>query len=221
MNAVAAYETSALQFSNVVERCDSPSSGGLLYHGYDPTRSYPIWGNLSSRGHSQSIWARAVGWTCTGLLNTLDDIPDIPSTTHVRQKLIDMFRALMDAIVQAQDEASGAWWQVMEFPGREGNYLESSATGLFAHALLRGLRLGYLGSEGHYSTDGQVGAEQYRNSAKRAYGWLLKNAITDLEDGTLGYNRTVDVCSVNSTTAFDVSDYIHSVLHSFPAIGRY
>src|ERR1700710_987960 len=55
-SAIASYQSSTLQFSNIVERCSSFPVGGLLYHGYDPTRSFPVWGNLSSRGHSQSIW---------------------------------------------------------------------------------------------------------------------------------------------------------------------
>lgn len=136
----------------------------------------------------------------------LDVIPNIPATTDVRGKLIDIFTGLINAVVRAQDGTSGAWWQVMEFPGREGNFLESSATGLFAHAILRGLRLGYLSSKEHGRSIGEpLGTEQYKNSAGRAYDWLLQNALTGLESGTLGYNLTVDVCSVNSTTDFDVS----------------
>ncbi|OBU00250.1 hypothetical protein VE01_01617 [Pseudogymnoascus verrucosus] len=198
-NALTAYQTSALQFSNIIDRCLSHSTGGLLYHGYDPTRSFPNWGNLTSRGHSQSIWARAVGWTCMGLLTTLDVIPDVPATAAIRKELRGIFVQLMSAVARAQDGASGAWWQVMNFPGRQGNFLESSATGLFAYALLRGLRLGYLGTE-----DGdKFSARQYRRSADRAYDWLVNKALLELGDGTLGYNLTVDVCSINSTTAFD------------------
>ncbi|KIN05171.1 glycoside hydrolase family 105 protein, partial [Oidiodendron maius Zn] len=202
-NALEAYQTSALQFSNVIDRCFSYSTGGLLYHGYDPTRSFPVWGNLTTRGHSQSIWGRAVGWTCTGLLTTLDAIPEIPATVAIREKLRSNFAQLMTAIVRAQDASSGAWWQVMNFPDRTGNFLESSATGLFAYAILRGLRLGYLGTEGTEAAGDHFSAEQYRHSAERAYSWLLKNAVLDLGNGTLGYNLTVDVCSINSTTAFD------------------
>ena len=205
-NALEAYQTSALQFSNIIDRCFSHSTGGLLYHGYDPTRSFPVWGNLTTRGHSQSIWGRAVGWTCTGLLTTLDVIPEIPATVAIREKLRSNFAQLMTAIVRAQDASSGAWWQVMNFPDRTGNFLESSATGLFAYAILRGLRLGYLGTEETKVAGDHFSAEQYRHSAERAYSWLLKNAVLDLGNGTLGYNRTVDVCSINSTTAFDVSE---------------
>lgn len=142
-----------------------------------------------------------------GLLITLDEIPDVPETGAIRKQLRGIFVRLMNAIVHAQDVSSGAWWQVMDSPGRPGNFLESSATGLFAYSLLRGLRLGYLGTaESRKDAVAEFGAEQYRQGAERAYDWLLNNAVLDLEDGTLGYNLTVDVCSINSTTAFDVSE---------------
>ena len=43
-----------------------------------------------------------------------------------------------------QDEETGMFWQVMDHPGVEGNYLETSGTALFAYAVLKGVRLGYL-----------------------------------------------------------------------------
>ena len=39
---------------------------------------------------------------------------------------------------------TGMFWQVMDHPGVEGNYLETSGTALFAYAVLKGVRLGYL-----------------------------------------------------------------------------
>ena len=185
-----AYDTAVLQFTNMIKNCLATHTGGLLYHGYDPTRTYPIWGNLNRRGHSQSIWGRAMGWTVTGLLLTLDVIP--PNDPHSVQ-LREMFSTLMRAIHVAQDKETGAWWQVMDYPRRRGNYLESSATGMFAHAMARGARLGYLPRD------------PYVNASRKAYEWLHENAVVELEDGLLGYNRTVDLCSINSTTAFDVS----------------
>lgn len=198
-STAAEYASAASQFSNIVDRSLSHSTG-LLYHGYDPTRDFPVWGNLTSRGHSSSIWARAMGWTVTGLLETLDVIPAAePAAAELRA----IFVQLMKAILHAQDQTSGAWFQVMNFPNRQGNYLESSATGLFAHAMLRGVRLGYLGMG--KGSDDQTSAAEYVHSAERAYQWLATNAVLDLGDGTIGYNLTVDVCSINSTTTFDVS----------------
>lgn len=193
--APAAYDSAVIQFSNIVSRCLSHSSG-LLYHGYDPTRLFPTWGNLTCPGHSSSIWGRAMGWTVTGLLLTLDAIPAGESTAA---ELRGMFSALMKSVLLAQDRETGAWWQVMDSPRRKGNFLESSATGLFAHAMARGVRLGYLDAVG-----GVAGAE-YLAAARKAFSWLRQNAVLELGDGTFGYNLTVDVCSINSTTTFDVS----------------
>jgi unsaturated rhamnogalacturonyl hydrolase len=131
-----------------------------------------------------------MGWTATGLLLTLDAIP---TSDVAAEDLRRVFVGVMEAILLAQDD-SGAWWQVMDRPAQKGNYLESSATGLFAHAMARGVRLGYL--------DGG----KYLNPAKRAFAWLEKNAVVHLADGLLGYDLTVDVCSINSTTTFEVSD---------------
>ena len=191
-SAPAAYSSAALQFTNIISRCStSHPSSGLLYHGYDPTRRFPVWGNLTCRGHSSSVWARAMGWTVTGLLSTLDAIP---ATEPAAAELRGVFADVMMAVLLAQaDGGSGAWWQVVDQPRREGNFLESSATGLFAHAMAKGVRLGYL--------DGR----DYLAPAKKALGWLRENAVVELGDGTLGYDLTVDVCSINSPTTFDVS----------------
>jgi hypothetical protein len=129
-----------------------------------------------------------MGWSVTGLLLTLDVIPAAdPAAAELRA----IFAQVMKAILRAQDPT--------------GAFLESSATGLFAHAMLRGVRLGHLGNAGNSSNYGDVSAAEYVRSAERADAWLRANAVLKLEDGALGYNLTVDVCSINSTTAFDVS----------------
>jgi rhamnogalacturonyl hydrolase YesR len=190
--ATAEYHDAVRQFSNLFERCVVPS--GLVAHGYDPTRTFPIWGDLNPRGHSQSIWGRAVGWATTGMLLLLDIIPaHDPEAARLRH----MFEELMAAVYRAQDK-SGAWWQVVDKPGQGKNFEESSFTGLAAYAMLRGVRQKYLGHSG------TISASNYVHSATRAYRWLRRNAVVSDGKNTLGYNLTVDVCSINSTTAFEV-----------------
>lgn len=130
-----------------------------------------------------------MGWTVTGLLLTLDAVPPAePAAAELR----DIFKGLMEAVLLAQD-GSGAWWQVMDFPRRDGNFLESSATGLFASAIAKGVRLGYLDEA------------KYLAAARKALGLLRDHAVVHLGDGTLGYNLTVDVCGINSATTYEVS----------------
>ena len=55
-----------------------------------------------------------------------------------------MLKQTIEDVHKFQDEETGMFWQVMDHPGVEGNYLETSGTALFAYAVLKGVRLGYL-----------------------------------------------------------------------------
>ena len=58
--------------------------------------------------------------------------------------IMAMFKQTIEDVHKFQDEETGMFWQVMDHPGVEGNYLETSGTALFAYAVLKGVRLGYL-----------------------------------------------------------------------------
>jgi unsaturated rhamnogalacturonyl hydrolase len=65
-------------------------------------------------------------------------------------------------VVKVQDEATGLWYQILDLPDREGNYLEASA--MFVYAFAKGVRSGYL-------------APDYLLAARRGYHGLLQNLI--------------------------------------------
>ena len=50
----------------------------------------------------------------------------------------------VEAMIQFQDAETGMFWQVIDKAGVPGNYLETSGSSLFAYAVLKGVRLGYL-----------------------------------------------------------------------------
>ena len=114
------------------------SATGLYYHARDESRAM-AWANPAT-GLSPHIWGRAVGWLAMALADTL---PFVPETHPDKQDVLAMFVRLMGTVEKAQD-SSGLWHQVLDQPEREGNYLETSASAMFAYALLKGLRLGYL-----------------------------------------------------------------------------
>ena len=58
--------------------------------------------------------------------------------------IMAMLKQTIEDVHKFQDEETGMFWQVMDHPGVEGNYLETSGTALFAYAVLKGVRLGYL-----------------------------------------------------------------------------
>ena len=72
------------------------------------------------------------------------------------------------------------WYQVLDQPGRAGNYLESTGSAMFVYALLKGVRLGYLPAS-------------MQPAALRLYEGLVERFVRENEDGTVSL---VDCCAV-------------------------
>ncbi|RYO75348.1 hypothetical protein DL764_010518 [Monosporascus ibericus] len=181
-------------------------SSGLLVHGYDASRT-AVWAHPVT-GASPHIWVRALGWYTMALVDTLELLPTTGTGSTYKKLLREKFQSLMDAIVAAVDPTTGAWWQVMDQPGREGNYIESSGSAMFAYSLLKGTRLGYL--------DRRQGSGAVR-VATRAHKYLTKTFVVHEENQTLGYNGTVSVCSLNSTATFEY--YVNRPIEYNSALG--
>ncbi len=117
------------QIDKALEVTSGPN--GLLVHAYDDAREQP-WADKTT-GQSAAVWARALGWVAMALTDIAALVPD-------RAPIAATF-ALLDAIVREQ-AVSGLWLQVLDAPELEGNYEESSASAMFAYALMRAARLG-------------------------------------------------------------------------------
>jgi unsaturated rhamnogalacturonyl hydrolase len=112
---------------------------GLLYHAWDESR-LQRWADPST-GRSPNFWGRAMGWYAMALVDVLDFFPE---EHQQRRDLIEILRRLADALVRYRDPSSGLWFQVVDQGTRLGNYLESSASGMFVYAFAKGARKGYL-----------------------------------------------------------------------------
>lgn len=111
---------------------------GLLYHAFDEAKGQR-WADPQT-GLSPHFWSRSIGWYFMAVLDVLDFLP----TAHPdRLSLIKIVNDLALCLVSYQDE-TGLWWQVTDEKGREGNYLETSGTSMFAYSLYKGIRLNYL-----------------------------------------------------------------------------
>ncbi|WP_088104546.1 glycoside hydrolase family 88/105 protein [Halalkalibacter urbisdiaboli] len=120
----------------------------LYYHAYDESRKM-FWSDKES-GLSPHVWGRAVGWYVMALVDILELLEGENVDTS---ELKDLLTEAVDGMLRYQ-HYSGMWYQVVEFSGRKGNYLESSGTLMLSYALLKGARLGYLSSE--YITFGKA-----------------------------------------------------------------
>lgn len=195
-NLTAVVDDVVKQFDLLRNHTYHPSDG-LLVHGYDESKT-AVWANPVT-GASSITWGRALGWHLAGLVETLEVLPKELVAAHFH--LQSMFRQLVDAIIKTADDASGVWWQVLDQGGRQGNYLESSASALFTYSILKGARLGYL-------KDNDIA---YVSAGERAWKYMRDHFVVSDSNGTISWNETVTVCSLNSSATYEVRvTYTHS-----------
>ncbi|KAI4593668.1 hypothetical protein KJ359_009152 [Pestalotiopsis sp. 9143b] len=196
----AALDDVLLQLDLLWQHCRNETSG-LLVHGYDASRT-AVWADPAT-GASPHVWGRSLGWYLMALVDTLEILSSSSYSASTcsllksyARRVGDKFRSLAPAVAAAADPASGAWWQVLDEPGADGNYIESSGSAMFAYALLKGSRLGYLDGVNSSATN-------FADIGVRATDYLTSTFVVDNGNGTLGYNGTVSVCSLNSTASYE------------------
>ena len=130
------YSDMLSQIQNV-NKYMQDSATGLYDHGLDCSNSI-FWADKES-GLSKNFWLRSIGWFTVALVDIIEIIDD----NDAREKLVKIFADLISSITKFRDE-SGLYWQVVDKPGKEGNYLETSGSSMIAYAQLKGARLGIL-----------------------------------------------------------------------------
>ncbi len=109
---------------------------GLYVHGYDESRAQP-WADHET-GQSPAHWARALGW----LAMTLADVADLLGRDAFEAEGLGAPTRALAARLADLATPESLWLQVIDLPDLPGNYAESSASAMFAYALLRLDRLG-------------------------------------------------------------------------------
>ncbi len=170
-NEPRAFDDVADQF-DFVYRHTRDSATGLCYHGWDESRTQQ-WADPST-GHSPSIWGRAMGWYLMGLVDVLDYFPlDHPR----RGELIRILQEVSGALLAFQDSTTGMWYQVVDQAGRPGNYLESSASAMFAYGFAKGANKHYLEA-------------RFLGAAKRAMQGIRQQCVSVDEAGQVNLKDT-------------------------------
>ena len=160
------------QFVLLEEHTRDPKTE-LLYQAWDQTHQQ-AWANKVT-GTSQTFWARGMGWYMMALVDTL---PYYPQDDPGRATLLAILNRTAAALVRYQDEKTGLWYQVLDKPNKKGNYFESSAACMFAYALTKGVRLGYL-------------PPSYSENATRAWQGILTHFVHMEADGSIDISGTV------------------------------
>lgn len=181
----AIYDDAVNQLKITYQRTFDPKTE-LNRHAYDETRK-TFWADKET-GLSQHCWGRAQGWYTMALVEVLDALPEDYAR---RGELIDLQKKDFDAILKWQDKKSGVWYQVMDSPKREGNYLESTCSSMFAYALLKAYRKGYV-------------SEKYKDAGIKAYKGIIKNFIKVHPDKTISLTNCCSVAGLGPAVTPEV-----------------
>lgn len=179
---------------NIVWNMCWNSTDKLMYHAFEAnagtgtgtneSKSHAeTWAGLNGKTepytfHSAAYWGRANAWYLMALVDVLEAMQKAgqESTTNyttLKQHLAD----LAAGIAARQDSKTGGWYQVMDDPSFKAtsyngksstasNYIETSATAIFAAAYFKAVRCGLLESTTKYD---------YKIIAKNAFEGLVND----------------------------------------------
>ncbi len=168
------YDDAVDQLKKTYERTFDPATG-LNRHAWDENRDM-FWSD-NTTGLSQHCWGRAQGWYTMALVEILDALP---ADYKRRGEVEELLEKTLTNVVKWQDKETGLWYQVMDSPEREGNYLESTCSSMFAYAMLKAVRKGYAD-------------KKYLEPGKKAYMGIINNFIRINPDATISLT---DCCAV-------------------------
>jgi unsaturated rhamnogalacturonyl hydrolase len=122
----------------------------------------------------------------------LVDVLDFFPKDHPKQpELVSYLNQLAEALTKFQHD-SGIWYQVTDMGDREGNYLESTGTSMFAYALAKGVNKGYLPSS-------------YLKVAHKAFDGLTRDLIVMADDGEITITQACAVAGLGGNPYRDGS----------------
>ena len=188
----AIYDDAVNQLQITYDRTFDPKTG-LNRHAYDENRNM-FWADKET-GLSQHCWGRAQGWYTMALIEVLDAVPEDYAR---RPQLIELLRKDLDAVIRWQDKPTGVWYQVMDSPSRKGNYLESTCSSMFAYALLKAYRKGYVGAK-------------YRDAGIKAYRGIVNHFIRIDGDGTISLTNCCAVAGLGPGISPQVEAALKSI----------
>ncbi|WP_243473820.1 glycoside hydrolase family 88/105 protein [Winogradskyella sp. MH6] len=191
------YDKIMLQF-DLIEKYSRDPETGLYYHGWDESKEQK-WANKDT-GLSQNFWSRGMGWYGMALVDVLDYLPE---NYEGRERLIKYLNQYAEAIVKYQDEKTSTWYQVLNLPEREGNYLEATGTSMFTYTLAKGVNKGYL-------------PKQYLDNANKAFEGILDTFITVEDNGVVSLNKCCGVAGLGGNPYRDgtFEYYIGEIIRS-------
>lgn len=171
------FDDIADQFRVAWSKCYDYSTG-LLRHAWDEDGGM-FWSDPYT-GQSAHSWGRAMGWYTMALVDVLDFMPeDHPA----RKDLLGMLRTILETLPRYADKKTGMWYQVLDCPGREGNYIESTCSSMFTYAYLKAAARQWISRE-------------WLSFARKSYKNLVRAFIREDSDGTISLTQCCAVAGL-------------------------
>jgi rhamnogalacturonyl hydrolase YesR len=163
----------AMQQIKLFHEHNGNADTGLLYHGWDESGSL-TWANEDT-GASPEYWSRGIAWYYLTLLECIDYIPlESPD----RKTLGAMFRDLTNPIQKFEDPKTGLWYQLINKSFEPRNWIETSASAMFAYAFAKGHNKGILD-------------KTYLDAARKAFAGMKNDYIFFDDEGRLYFDGSV------------------------------
>ncbi len=174
------------------------SNKQLMYHAFSATGDAKAksdgaatWAGLSTTApvyHSAAFWGRANAWYLYALVDALEAMKNCDQGNTKNYTTLKTHLEVQAAgILKWQDQQTGGWYQIMDknntynansysgetWTSSYNNYIETSASTIFAAALFKAVRLGLLG-------------DTYKAAAKKAFEGIVENfVVQDSNNGTI------------------------------------
>ena len=140
-----AYDEAVKQLLIYAKHLNDPRSG-LMFHAYDESGAQP-WADPVTH-HSAFFWCRAIGWFGMALIEVLEVLPHAHAQ---REELIALVQQLTKAYAKYQDPATGRWFQIVDKPMTDGNWLETSSSSMYVYTIAKAVEHRYI-AKGFFST---------------------------------------------------------------------
>jgi len=131
----------------------------LLYHAWDAIKEAK-WADHDT-GLSPEFWGRAVGWYVVAILDILEEMEQ---AHPAKNKLVEIEREVLGAVMSLQDKKSGMWYQVLDKGEKEDNWLETSCSCLFAYAIAKAVRM-------------KIISEEFLQNAYEGFEGVIENSV--------------------------------------------
>ena len=157
------------------------SETGLLMHAWDESLSQKWCDRVTGKSHYP--WSRAMGWYILAIEDILEYLPENHPS---RADLIAILQKTCDALVKVRDLKTGLWFQVLNYGGREGNYLEGSGSAMYTYAFARGAHKDWLD-------------KKYLSLANSAFDGIIKELISVDNKGRITMHNICGGCGLGGS----------------------